>query len=218
MTPPEFTVPEINILLGLLHLRKPAKHADFEVHFKIKSFNPTERLKLEENGLITVHTEVGQRGLVYTLTDAGREAAFSIMAGARPRNPTGRMARVLWAVMGDLEVHLRRTDTDLAEVFRRDDAPPSTASASFDDPNAAILRAYHEWVAAPGDYFPLLKLRQCLKHFSRTVVDAALTDLVDKREIVLSSEADQKTLTKADREAALWLGGRNKHKMFVEVT
>lgn len=45
----------------------------------------------------------------------------------------------------------------------------------------------------------------------RAAVDQALTELHATRRIVLIPESNQKTLTDAQRAAALWLGGENRH-------
>lgn len=46
---------------------------------------------------------------------------------------------------------------------------------------------------------------------ARDRIDQALTDLVTARKIILIPEANQKTLTDADWNAALWLGGEYRH-------
>lgn len=46
---------------------------------------------------------------------------------------------------------------------------------------------------------------------SRESLDQALIDLLDGQQIRLIPESNQKTLTAAQRSAALWLGGEYRH-------
>lgn len=46
---------------------------------------------------------------------------------------------------------------------------------------------------------------------TRERIDAVLIQAMADRELVLIPESNQKTLTQADRDAALWIGGEYRH-------
>jgi len=57
----------------------------------------------------------------------------------------------------------------------------------------------------------LSDLRNALGADSRSDVDKALVDLANSRRVVLLPEENQKTLTQANRAAALRYGGEDQH-------
>lgn len=48
-------------------------------------------------------------------------------------------------------------------------------------------------------------------NWTREQIDQTLTELMDSQQIHLIPESNQKMLTPADREAAIWLGGEYLH-------
>lgn len=69
---------------------------------------------------------------------------------------------------------------------------------------------------AENRWMTLTQLREVFEGFTdvtwtRASLDAALTELHATKQIRLIGESNQKTLTPADREAALWLGGEYRH-------
>ena len=74
-----------------------------------------------------------------------------------------------------------------------------------------ILTAYHELVYQPGDWVSLTRLRAALADVPRAELDAGLRELFMADQIKLIGEVNQRSLTSADRAAALVLGGDEKH-------
>lgn len=62
-----------------------------------------------------------------------------------------------------------------------------------------------------GQAVPLTQLRHSLTRYPSHLVDQALRQLAGQEDVHLRSEADQKRLTPADRDAALVLGGTARH-------
>ena len=67
-----------------------------------------------------------------------------------------------------------------------------------------------------GDWMPLRAVRDRINSYedvtwTRDQVDDALTQLLAGHEARLIPESNQKTLTPADRDAAIWLGGQWLH-------
>lgn len=62
-----------------------------------------------------------------------------------------------------------------------------------------------------GAWIGFAELRHALPHLDRATVDTALRTLADQPGVHVTPEVNQKTLTPADRAAALRIGGENKH-------
>lgn len=73
-----------------------------------------------------------------------------------------------------------------------------------------IRNAYHQLVTAPRAWVTLTDLRPMVGGH-REFVDEALRRLSRGREALLVPQANQKILTGADRDAALWLGNQQQH-------
>ena len=84
------------------------------------------------------------------------------------------------------------------------------------DPQAAVHRAYRELVGATADWLPLRRLREHLADLDREQVDRALAGLLDSHAVRLIPETNQKMLTPADHDAAIWLGGQYRHLIAIE--
>lgn len=78
---------------------------------------------------------------------------------------------------------------------------------------AQIADGIYDTCAAAHDWVSLADLRAewDTVGVTREQIDAALKHLVIARRIKLIPEANQKTLTQADWDAALWLGGEYRH-------
>ncbi|SDE06996.1 hypothetical protein [Glycomyces harbinensis] len=206
MADAEFAVPPFNLLLALVHLRGSGTTADFKAAFDIKDVRPEAKKPLLERELISVDTAV--RPYVYELTDAGWLTARKLLSAPSPAKVSNQTARILWAIIGDFSAHMSRTGTELADLY-----PPRPEPSAADQ----ILLTYRELAGDPADWVKLRTLRDRLDETDRATVDKALTDLHADRTIQLIPESNQKTLTDADRDAAIWLGGEYRHLIGIEV-
>jgi hypothetical protein len=209
----EFSVPEFNLLLALVHLRGSGTTAKVDAAFGPYEPKKDEKDGLSAKGLITIR-KVG-RAQVWELTDSGWRTAEELLVKPAPAKMSNRTARILWAVIGDLSRHMERTSVRLADVYSAEPEPE-------DEPDPAtlgerIVAAFQELAGDDPDWVPLLALRERLDGEDRAEVDKALTELHSVREIELIPESNQKTLTDADREAAIWLGGEYRHLIGIGV-
>lgn len=151
--------------------------------------------------LAAVHT-----ALTTTVDDAGEIGiTFRIVHAAdldRLENP--RSGEAMW-------------DTTATAPVRQP-APPAAAGAQPDEVAAAIRQAYRqqrgrhdrEWVG-------LAPLRAALPaRYNREQVDQALRELTMARGVHIIPVANLKSLTQADHDAALWLGGEDNHALMIE--
>ncbi|WP_245679527.1 hypothetical protein [Actinomadura hibisca] len=101
---------------------------------------------------------------------------------------------------------------DIANVIANEEVE---AEAEADLPTL-IREAYWRVAAKPQEWVLLTKMRPLLGHVPRTAVDEALRLMQLLPDVHLAPEADQKTLTEEDREAAVTVGGVQNHLLAIE--
>ncbi|UBU09856.1 hypothetical protein [Nonomuraea gerenzanensis] len=187
------------------------------------------------NALKLVESRKPGRVFLHVLTDAGwARLAEDLRTGNIPpqTGSSGAMAR---ALLDWLPRYMRRTDQSLAEVFQPDDESGETddlpagdlpagdlpaGGLPAGDPAAGDLEsrvrgAYAELAASPGTWVGLAGLREQLADVPRAQVDETLTRMERLPDVNLVPESNQKTLTPADREAAVLIGGQRKHLLWI---
>lgn len=157
------------------------------------------RRRLNDLKLVT-STKRG-RSYAHELTDLGwaraqEEFPAPAPAGSQPA------ARVLAGVLGAVSRFARRTGTPLSEIFTL-------------DVEQAIRTVYAQLADGPAAPVRLSALRARLDGVD---LDAELTRMADQPGVHLREEANQQLLTDADREAALRLGGLDRHNLQIETT
>lgn len=95
-------------------------------------------------------------------------------------------------------------------------APSAVPPATSADLEAAIREAYWRLAREPQDWVRLTALRPLLGDAPREQVDEALRRLERRPDVHLVPEADQKTLTDADRQAAVLVSGVSKHLLAID--
>ncbi len=93
-----------------------------------------------------------------------------------------------------------------------DDAAGPADGAGLEE---RIRAAYRRLAGAPGDWVSLRRLRPLLGDVDRSTVDAALRRMDRSPEVNLIPEANQKTLSDADRQAAVSIGDRDNHLLAI---
>lgn len=174
------------------------------------------RMRLNEAKLVESHKQ--GRGFEHVLTDAGwARAAEELRGGVNVPSRTGTVvARVLLSWLGST---VRRGERSLAELFAPDELLGATAGTDGDtgiDTEGRVREAYDRLAGRTGDWVPLAQLRDLLSDLSRAEVDAALVAL-NRADGALIPEGNQKTLTAADREAAITIGDQDKHLLAIGV-
>ena len=92
------------------------------------------------------------------------------------------------------------------------DAAPVTDGRGLDE---RIRSAYAELAAEPGAWVSLTRLRPLFSDVVRTELDKALGRLLDAPDVNLEPEPNQKTLTVKDRQAAVRIGGEDRHLLAI---
>ncbi len=158
------------------------------------------RRRLNDLGLV-VSTKSG-RAYVHDLTDEGALRCQDELSAQRPAR-TGSAGGALYAVLAGLRRHLESTGGTLGELFTPDLCH-------------RVETTYRALAPRHGDPVPLRVLRERLDDVPAEQLDLALKVLADRPGVHLWAEADQKSLTDDDRQAALVLGGSARHILVIE--
>ncbi|GIF76978.1 hypothetical protein [Asanoa siamensis] len=156
------------------------------------------RQRLVDRGWITAR-KVG-RGISLELTEAGWAQAIAQL-GADPPAGAGAGGAALYTVLNRLRGFLDRSDLAAADFF----APAAPLV------DVSIRKAYAEIAAHAGELVSLAALRPRLAGAERADVDAALVGLSAEPDVRIIPESNQKTLTAAQREAAVRIGNQDRH-------
>ncbi|MFI5783009.1 hypothetical protein [Nocardia sp. NPDC051570] len=154
------------------------------------------------NALDLVSSTMVNRAFVHELTDRGAVWCAEELTHPRPAR-SGYAGGALYSVLGGLRRHLDDSGQTLADIFR-----PDVASQ--------VEAAYAELTRKIGMPLRLSVLRERLDAIPRKDVDRALAVLARRGDVHVRAEADQKTLTDLDREAAVVLGGTPRHVLTIE--
>jgi len=163
------------------------------------------RDRLVQRGWITA--EKGKRGINLDLTEAGWAEAIAQL-GADPPKGAGAGGAALYTVLNRLRSFLDRADLAASDLF----AP--TPDAEID---VRIRKAYAEIAMTPGEMVSLAALRPRLAGAARPDVDAALVALSSAPDVRIIPESNQKTLSPAQREAAVSIGNQDRHLIAIGV-
>jgi hypothetical protein len=141
----------------------------------------------------------------YQLSDVGVSWCESALVAGRP-DDTKFPAGVLYSLLESIGQHLARSGTKFEEFFQP-------------DIEAWLRAAYTDLTARrPGAWVMLSALRPRLRDVPRDVVDAALDRLIEHPDVRLENEAGQSSLSDADRDAAVRIGGQDRHRLKIEAT
>ncbi|GAA1717734.1 hypothetical protein [Nonomuraea bangladeshensis] len=202
-----FGTRERAVLLGLMTLGGTASNAELKAHVGC-TLDGQPRHRLNKGGLVT--SEKPGRSYLHTLTDDGWAWCVTELDGSAP-DRGGSLGRTLYGVLHLLKDYLDAADLSLAEFVLK--ARENAAPAELPE---AIRDAYWRLAREPQDWVLLTRLRAELGDVPREAVDEALRRLELLPDVHLAPEADQKTLTDADRDAAVLVGGVSKHLLAME--
>jgi hypothetical protein len=211
----ELSVKERAVLFALLAEARELSNPELEERVGLR-LDGKERRRLNDLKLVT--STRPDRAFVHELTDAGwKWCAEELSAG--PTANAGSMERALYALFSGLGRYLHGTEQRLADIFSaryygspRENGQPKESAR---DVEALILVGYSALAGKPGEFIKLSALRQYLADVPRADTDAALDAMYQDQRINLIPQSNQRTLTAADRESALHIGGEEKYLISV---
>ncbi len=180
-----------------------------------------DREHLEELKLIDVRME--NRRLHLALSDTGWNRALDLI-GTKPPARSGYQGAAIYAQVAALRDFLSASQIPVSEFYAprpstdtgpQIDAKEQEPAPTIDAVAALIRKAYDELASAPDDVIKIARIRTALSHVRHADIDAALTAMNRQDGVRIFAEANQKTLTDADRAAAVSIGNQDKHLLAI---
>lgn len=206
----ELTPSENAILIILMAEDREILNTEFTKDFGF-AVRKESREKLNRMGLI--HSYVPERVLVHRLEDKGWVRVQDDL------NFIGTTGRAMGVALKLLHKNLRdrvlpRTKfQNFTEMFSRTDL----IAAAGPNLELRIRNAYAALAAEPKAWVALSRLRPFFGDVSTSSLDAALRQLERAPDVNIVPESNQKVLTAADRDAAVHIGGQDKHLLAIGV-
>ena len=202
-------VSEIAILLALMAEAQEVSNVDLKDRY---GFTLTGESKSGLNAMKLVTSRKVGRAFVHELTDPGWARCRDELTAACPPR-AGTAGGALYAVLHGLHRYLARTELSLSDVFGRSGVTPQPVPL---DVEAQIRAAYGRAKRQPAGWVALTDLRPLFSALPRGAVDETLARMDGRPGIRLLPKENQKVLTAADHEAAVIVGGRDYHSLFIE--
>jgi hypothetical protein len=201
---------ERTVLMALMTLVEEATNADIRERY---GFVIERRVReaLENSELISVR-QLRSGAYVHELTETGwLWCRAELNAEAPPKAAKGY--RLFYGLAQALDVFLTKSQREIADFFLPATPPETPPPPGVDDQIRAV---YATLASRPGGWVSLTRLRDALSEIPRDELDEALLRLDLEPRIDLIPEANQKTLSSADREAAIRIGGEDKHLLSID--
>jgi hypothetical protein len=211
--PEELSGPEQAVLLVLMAEARPVSNT--ELPTLGPALDRPTRDRLIHRGLLDTNTSV--RPMEHELTDLGWATCARIFGADTPARSTPQ-GKALYTVLHALRRYFDRDDLAPGDVFVPLDAGPPAGDPDplGDAVEGRVRAAYVRLVARAGGWVDLVRLRGELPDVSKQDLDAALARMYRNPGVSLIPEENQKTLTDADRAAAVTIGEQDKHLIAIE--
>ncbi len=197
---------DVSALLTLMAVAREISNTELAELTGIRITGDVRR-RLNDLGLVT-STREGNKPYVHDLTDKGWVRCRYEFTAQRPQRP-GHYGYAFFAVLNSLDRFFDRENRQLADVFQ-------PAAGDPIDLESRILLAYRKLAPVPGEWVQLAELRPLLNGVSREDVDGVLKSLSRSRHATLAPNPDRKSVTSADRAAAVRIGGDDNHLIAIE--
>ena len=211
----ELSLPERSALLALATFADEVSNKDLDERYGF-TLNGKDRIHLAESGYVSSRrgVEFPGRPFVHELTELGWRRARQELAAAPPPR-AAKSYRLLYGLANVFDRFLTRSDLTLADVIVADEVRPDTVETPA-DAETRIREAYADLADKPGAPVRLLPIRERLDDLPSTEFDAALLRLAREPGVFLEPEPKLRSLTDADRKAAVRVGGEVKHLLSIE--
>jgi hypothetical protein len=218
---PKLSVPAIASLIVLMAEARELSNTELT---RISGFTLTGKARLSLNDLKYVESRKVGNVYVHQLTDKGWAACRELLRAERPAR-SGSAGGALFALLAGMDRALAGRQLSLADFFAPPEAgidasdtgpAPVAAPASAAALDSAVRAAYRKLAKEPAGWVGLAALRAELAQFDRAETDEALRRIALTPGVHLIPVANLKSLTQADRDAALSLGGEDNHALSIE--
>jgi hypothetical protein len=202
----ELTSAEYAYLIILRAEDRELSNSEMEEIYGVRLKSP-EYAKLNADGYIVSRTRPSPYR--HLITDKGVRALAEPLTLDQGRVPDGgrRSAKereLYWAAMLAQQKLLLR-------------APVKSRGAPSADLAARVRAAYHDLTGGPGEWLKLANLRARLADVSRTELDKTLEQMLDSPDVQLEPEPFGHRIGPEERNAAVHIGGEDRHKLAIGV-
>ncbi|MEV0728013.1 hypothetical protein [Polymorphospora sp. NPDC050346] len=223
MTDEKLSLPEKAVMITLMAEAREVSNPELKQRYGL-TLDGRSRTRL--NDLRYVSSRRHGRAFAHLLEERGWAWCVGHLGAELPPR-SGSAAGALYAVLANLPRHLDRAGLSLADVFHRaEDVPapapagsvptPRTAPApAADDAEARIRTAYADLAGTPGTWVSLTRIRADVDDLPRADVDRALRHMYRLPDVHIVPESNQKSLSTADRAAAVIIGDQEKHLLAI---
>lgn len=214
-----YGIRERSAMIALAALGGSAPNVTLDKSYKLGLDKP-QRERLNKAGLLSseqAQLDNGRKGYAHTLTDAGWAFVESEMSAEVPAR-AGSAGGALYALLASLKRPAEAAGglKALLTGARAQPAPAQPTQPSTGDLRQQIRETYRALAKRPQDWVQLRDLRPRLKGAAKSEVDTVLKRMFLDKEINLTLNEDQGSLTKEDREAAIRIGVNDMHMMSME--
>jgi hypothetical protein len=179
------------------------------------------KLKLVETGKVKGY---GNQ-LFHELTEPGWARARQELTGELPKETWGRA--IAYALAEQVHRYLDRADLRLYDIFVPAALADAEEGSPADDAPAAIIdtpgdlegrirAAYWSLATEPNAWIGLAELRGSLTDVPKGELDEALRLLGRAADVTITPESNKKSLTDADKAAAVRIGRQDKHLIAID--
>ena len=196
-------------MIALMALKRRVDNTELHKKYKL-GLDKAQRERLNKDGLITSQKSKGGR-ISHELTDKGWAWVSSELSASMPAR-AGSAGGALYALMNGLGSALKSQERTLADLF----AGSVRQAKLTDSLSDQIIRAYRRLAKQPHDWVYLRELRPLIEGAGKAEVDSVLHKMYHEKQINLTLVENQKTLTAADRQAAIRLGVSDMHLISME--
>lgn len=205
-----YGIRERAVMIALAALGGKLTNAELDKVYKL-GLEKKARETLNDDGLLESPEE--NRRFTHVLTDKGwRHVESEMGAGVPPRS--GAAGGALYAVLAGLKPATTRAGGLKALLSGSVGGGHQTAQPAGDI-RQQIRKVYGSLAKRPQDWVPLRDLRPKLAGAAPSEVDSTLKRMFLDKEINLTLNDDQGSLTQADREAAIRIGANDMHMLSI---
>lgn len=212
-----YSIRERSAMMALMALNREVANTELNQRYRL-GLDKKHRERLNRDGLITSRNE--GRSFSHELTDKGWAWAAKELSAPVPAR-AGSAAGGLYALLNGLSAALERRGMRLADLFGEStivSVPPSGHERpKADTIPEQIRKAYCHLARCSRDWVYLSELRPLIRGASKAEVDSALKEMFLDKELNLTLEEDQKSLTPAQRAAAIRVGVDDMHLISMEL-
>jgi hypothetical protein len=207
----ELTPSDSAILIALMAEARAMLNTELIERYGV---NVTKAQREKLNGLHLVRSEPSGRTFLHELDDKGWVRVQDDLDVSSPK------AKAIGGALAAMHMNLRERVLSrsgyrsLGEMFSRTDISPPRPPSNLE---IRLRNAYAALAAEPREWVALARLRPFFGDVPKVDVDAALRGLSRAADVNLVPENNQKSLTDADRAAAIHLGGQDKHLLAIGV-